>query len=259
MTAQRIRDLHRGNELLVLPNAWDAASAAVIQHAGAPAIATTSAGVAWSCGWPDGDQLPAEEVIAAVRRIVRVIDVPLSVDAEEGCSDDPSDVAAFVAKLVAAGVAGINIEDGSKSPDLLVAKLRAIRAVLNGRDLYINARTDVYLRGMASGDPAVADVLTRAKRYIEAGADGIFVPGIAATTEIRRVAEGIAPVPLNVMLVAGLAPHAELFAVGARRLSAGIALSLEAYAGAARKAAEFMGKIEPAAVTYPTLNALLKK
>lgn len=259
MSAQRLRDLHRGNELLVLPNAWDPASAAVVQHAGAPAIATTSAGVAWSCGWPDGDQLPAAEMIGAVRRVLRVVELPLTVDIEEGCSDDPEEVARLVATLVDEGVAGINIEDGSKSPDLLVAKLQAIRAALGKRDLFINARTDVYLRGMALGDAAVEEVLARAKRYIDAGIDGMFVPGISVIEEIRRVAEGIAPVPLNVMLVPGLPSHAELYSAGARRLSAGIALSLEAYAATARKAAEFMGKDAPTAVTYPLLNTLLKK
>ncbi|PTR27309.1 2-methylisocitrate lyase-like PEP mutase family enzyme [Luteibacter sp. OK325] len=259
MSAQRLRDLHRGSELLVLPNAWDPASAVVIQHAGAPAVATTSAGVAWSCGWPDGDQLPADEMIGAVRRILRVVDLPLTVDIEEGCSDEPSEVASLVATLVDAGVAGINIEDGSKSPDILVAKLKAIRATLGNRDLYINARTDVYLRGMAAGDAAVEEVTGRAKRYIAAGADGMFVPGVSATDEIRRLAEAITPAPLNVMLVPGLPSREELFAAGARRLSAGIALSLEAYANTARRAAEFMGKGEPAAVSYPMLNALLKK
>lgn len=259
MSAQRLRDLHRGSELLVLPNAWDPASAVVVQHAGAPAVATTSAGVAWSCGWPDGDQLPAGEMIGAVRRILRVVDLPLTVDIEEGCSDDPAEVANLVATLVDAGVSGINIEDGSKSPDLLVAKLRAIRATLGSRDLYINARTDVYLRGMATGSAAVDEVTSRAKRYIGAGTDGMFVPGVSATDEIRRLADAIAPAPLNVMLVPGLPPHADLFASGARRLSAGIALSLEAYANTARMAAEFMGKSEPSAISYPTLNALLKK
>jgi 2-methylisocitrate lyase-like PEP mutase family enzyme len=259
MSAQRLRDLHRGSELLVLPNAWDPASAAVIQHAGAPAVATTSAGVAWSCGWPDGDQLPADEMIGAVRRILRVVDLPLTVDIEEGCSDDPAEVANLVATLVDAGVAGINIEDGSKSPDLLVAKLKAIRATLGSRDLYINARTDVFLRGMATGDAAVDEVTGRAKRYIDAGTDGMFVPGVAAIDEIRRLAQAIAPVPLNVMLVPGLPSREELFAAGARRLSAGIALSLEAYANTARMAAEFMGKAAPAAVSYPMLNTLLKK
>jgi 2-methylisocitrate lyase-like PEP mutase family enzyme len=243
MSAQRLRDLHRGSELLVMPNAWDPASAAVIQHAGAPAVATTSAGVAWSCGWPDGDQLPADEMIGAVRRILRVVDLPLTVDIEEGCSDDPAEVANLVATLVDAGV----------------AKLKAIRATLGSRDLYINARTDVFLRGMASGDAAVDEVTGRAKRYIDAGTDGMFVPGVAAIDEIRRLAQAIAPVPLNVMLVPGLPSREELFAAGARRLSAGIALSLEAYANTARMAAEFMGKAAPAAVSYPMLNTLLKK
>lgn len=259
MQAQHLRDLHRRDELLVLPNAWDAASAAVIQRAGAPAVATTSAGVAWSCGWPDGDRLPSDEVYSAACRILRVLDVPLSLDTEEGCSDDPLEVGDLMLDLVEAGVSGINIEDGVGSPDLLVAKLVAIREALDGRDLFINARTDVYLRGLASGEAAVAEVLSRASRYIEAGADGMFVPGIVALDDIRRVAEGIAPVPLNVMLMPGLPSREELFAAGARRLSAGIALSLEAYEGTARAAADFMGKPAPEALGYGGLNGLLDR
>lgn len=259
MTAQRLRELHQGSELLVLPNAWDAGSAAIVQHIGAPAVATTSAGVAWSNGWPDGDQLPAVEMIAAAKRMARVVTVPLTIDIEEGCSDDPGEVAALVSALVDVGVAGINIEDGATSPDGLVAKLRAIRAALGGRDLFINARTDVYLRGMASGDAAVDEVLDRARRYTEAGADSLFVPGIAVVDEIRRVAKAIAPTPLNVMLVPGLPSRDELFAAGARRLSAGIALSLEAYASAAKLGAEFLGQREAPQITYPALNAILAR
>jgi 2-methylisocitrate lyase-like PEP mutase family enzyme len=258
MNAQRFRDLHTGPALFVLPNAWDAASAAVVCHAGASAVATTSAGVAWSCGWPDGDRLPADEMLAAVRRIVRVIDVPLTVDAEEGCSDDPAEVAAFIAALVDAGVAGINIEDGTKPPELLAAKLRAIRAVLGDRDLYINARTDIFLRGMAAGDAAVEEVLRRAALYREAGADGLFVPGIKAINEVRRVAAGAAPMPLNVMLVPGLPSREALYEAGARRLSAGIALSLEAYATTGRMAAELLEREAPE-IGYPSLNKLLDR
>lgn len=258
MNAQRFRELHAGPSLLVLANAWDAASAAVIQHAGAAAVATTSAGVAWSCGWSDGDQLPAAEMLAAVRRIARVVTVPLTVDIEEGCSDDPAEVAAFVASLVDAGVAGINIEDGSKPPEVLAAKLRAIRKALGSRDLYINARTDVYLRGLASGDAAVDEVLQRAGRYREAGADGLFVPGIAAIEDIRRVASAIGPMPLNVMVVPGLPSQEALFTAGARRFSAGIALSLEAYATAGRMAAELLATT-PKEIGYGTLNGLLAR
>jgi 2-methylisocitrate lyase-like PEP mutase family enzyme len=258
MNAQRFRDLHAGSTLLVLPNAWDAASAAVVQHAGASAVATTSAGVAWSCGWPDGDHLPPEEMLGAVRRIARAVDVPLTADIEEGCHDDPSEVASFVSALVDAGVAGINIEDGTKAPDILAAKLRAIRAALGSRDLYINARTDVFLRGMASGDAGVTEVLRRGALYREAGADGLFVPGIKALDEVRRVAGGIAPMPLNVMLVPGLPSRQDLFDAGARRLSAGIALSLEAYATAGRMAAELLEREAPD-VGYGTLNAWLAR
>lgn len=258
MNAQRLRDLHNGPALLVLPNAWDAASAAVVQHAGASAVATTSAGVAWSCGWPDGDRLPAEEMLAALSRIVRVIDVPLTADIEEGCHDDPSAVASFVSRLVDAGVAGINIEDGNKDPALLAAKLRAIREALGERDLYINARTDVFLRGMASGDAGVEEVLRRGALYRDAGADGLFVPGIKVIDEVRRVAAGIAPMPLNVMLVPGLPSRQQLFDAGARRLSAGIALSLEAYATAGRMAAELLEREAPD-VGYGTLNEWLAR
>jgi 2-methylisocitrate lyase-like PEP mutase family enzyme len=257
MTAQRLRDLHQGSDLLVLPNAWDAGSAAIVQHIGAPAVATTSAGVAWSNGWADGDKLPAAEMIAAARRMARVVTVPLSMDIEEGCSDDPAEVAALVEALVDAGVSGINIEDGAKSPDGLAVKLRAIRTALGSRDLFINARTDVYLRGMASGDAAVEEVLERAALYARAGADGMFVPGISVVDEIRRVSQAIAPMPLNVMLVPGLPSREALFAAGARRLSAGIALSLEAYASAARLGAEFLGKGEAAPITYGSLNTIL--
>ena len=258
MQAQRLRELHAGPSLLVLPNAWDAGSAAVIQQAGAPAVATTSAGVAWSCGWPDGDRLPAGEMLAAAIRIVRVLDVPLTVDIEEGCSDIPDEVGAFVASLAEAGVAGINIEDGTKEPSLLVAKLKAIRTALGTRDLFINTRTDVILRGMTSGDAAVDEVVARAKAYREAGGDGMFVPGIASTDDIRRVTDAIGDMPLNVMLVPNLPSRDALYAAGARRLSAGIALSLEAYATAGRMAAEFMGN-EPKETSYGVLNGLLTR
>ncbi|MGF6495744.1 2-methylisocitrate lyase-like PEP mutase family enzyme [Luteibacter sp. 621] len=259
MSASRFRDLHRTGALLVLPNAWDAGSAIAIQHAGAPAVATTSAGVAWACGWPDGDKLPASEILAATARIARVLAVPLSADIEEGGSTDPDEVGRFVASLVDAGVAGINIEDAGRDPSELTAKLRAIRAALGGRDLYINARTDIYLRGIASGDEAVGEVVRRAGLFREAGADGLFAPGIAKVDEIRRVASSLGEMPLNVMLVPGLPSHAELYDAGARRLSAGIALALDAYAGAAKGAAAFMGKAEPEALSYPLLNRLLDR
>ncbi len=150
MLDQLFRRLHDG-ELLILPNAWDAGSARLIESRGAKAIATTSAGLAWSRGYPDGDALPVEQLLSAVRAIARVIGVPLTIDVEGGYSNDPAAVAGLVAGILEAGAVGINIEDGSGSPALLCAKIAAAResAGRAGVELFINARTDVYLRGLA--------------------------------------------------------------------------------------------------------------
>ena len=177
-SANTFRALHYGNELLLLANAWDPGSARLIESLGARAIATTSAGLAWSRGYPDGDALPIEQLLTTARDIARVIRVPLSIDIEGGYSDDPAVVARVVSGIIDAGAVGINIEDGAGSPDLLCAKIEAARhsATRAGVDLFINVRTDVYLRGMASGDAAVREVIRRAERYRSAGCDGIFVP-----------------------------------------------------------------------------------
>ena len=157
MSIQVFRRLHEGPGLLVLPNAWDAGSARLIESVGAKAIATTSAGLAWAHGYPDGNVLPNDQLLAAIGDIARVIRVPLTVDIEAGYSDAPHAVAQLVARIAAVGVAGINIEDGAGSPDLLCKKIAAIRESIEhlGVDLFINTRTDVYLRGIASGDAAI--------------------------------------------------------------------------------------------------------
>src|SRR5260370_32599405 len=183
MSTPVFRKLHEGPALLMLPNAWDAGTARLIENLGAKAIATTSAGLAWSRGYPDGNALPDDQLIAAARDIVRVIRVPLTVDMEAGYSDDPHAVAQLVARVLAAGAVGINIEDGAGSPDLMCRKIVAIRESVAhlGVDLFINARTDVYLRGIASGAAAVEEVIHRASRYRAAGCDGLFVPALANT------------------------------------------------------------------------------
>jgi 2-methylisocitrate lyase-like PEP mutase family enzyme len=157
ITNDTFRILHRRPNLLILPNAWDAGSARLIESLGATAIATTSAGVAWSRGYPDGDALPIEQLLATAREIARVIRVPLTIDIEGGYSGDPAVVAQVVAGVIDAGAAGINIEDGAVLPDLLCAKIEAARqaASRTGVDLFINTRTDVYLRAFSSGDAAI--------------------------------------------------------------------------------------------------------
>src|SRR6185312_4688451 len=144
------------------PNAWDAASAAIFRQLGARAIATTSAGLAWSCGFADGDVLPREDLLGAVRQIRRVIaNLPLSVDIEGGYSDDPQAVADLVERLAELGVAGIDIEDGGRDASILAAKIGAIaaRSLDKGNDVFVNARCDVYLRELASGDDAVRETV----------------------------------------------------------------------------------------------------
>ena len=217
--AAAFRRLHAPGELLILPNAWDAGSAKVIESCGAAAIATSSAVVAWALGYPDGNALPPAMLTRTIEAIARVIDVPLTVDSEAGYSDDPIEAGDNVAAFASAGAAGINIEDGSDSPDLLCAKIEQIKKRVP--DLFVNARMDVLLRKLVSREKAIEEIAARAKRYRDAGADGIFVPMIADGDEIRAVVERIDPMPLNVLAIPSLPPASELRRLGVRRLSAG--------------------------------------
>ncbi|MCY7353612.1 MAG: isocitrate lyase/phosphoenolpyruvate mutase family protein [Lysobacter sp.] len=233
----RFLALHTASQPLLLTNAWDAASARLWQELGAPAVATSSAAVAWSRGYADGGALPQSELLSSLAGIVRVTSIPVTADIEDGYSDDPRVVAALVAEIAAAGAVGINIEDGASAPDALVAKIRAIRAALRDAPFFINARTDVYLRGMASDDAAVAMTIERLRMYRDAGADGGFVPGLASVTDAANIAAGIAPLLLNVMALPGLPPAAELQAAGVRRISTGPYLFKVAF-GAAKQATQ---------------------
>lgn len=218
--AAAFRRLHAPGEFLILPNAWDAGSARIIETCGAPAIATSSAAVAWAAGYPDGDALPPPILVRIIEAIVRVIGVPLSVDSEGGYSNDPATVGRNLADFASAGAVGINLEDGTESPDLLCAKIAEAKRL----DLFVNARIDVLLKKLVPPEQAIDEILARAARYREAGCDGIFVPMLANPDEIRTVAKAIDPLPLNVLVLPGLAPAAELRRFGARRLSAGAAI-----------------------------------
>jgi 2-methylisocitrate lyase-like PEP mutase family enzyme len=263
MSNHVFRSLHQGPALLLLPNAWDAITARLIESLGAKAIATTSAGLAWSRGYPDGNALPDDQLIAATCDIVRVIRVPLTVDIEAGYSDDPHAVARLVARVLAAGAVGINIEDGVGSPDLMCKKIAAIRENVAhlGVDLFINARTDVYLRGIASGATAVEEIIHRASRYRAAGCDGLFVPGLANTDVMEAIAAAVKPMPLNIIAVPNLPPMDMLQKHGVRRLSAGSAIAQAALGCTRQVAADFlagtMSEMFGAAVQYSAVNQLL--
>jgi 2-methylisocitrate lyase-like PEP mutase family enzyme len=241
MTVAAFRALH--DDFLILPNCWDAGTARLIAGLGARAIATSSAAVAWSHGYPDGDLLPRALVLATTRAIARVVDVPLSVDCEGGYSDDPSAVADLVAAVVDAGAVGINLEDGVAPPERLAAKIARIRERV---DVFVNARTDVYLRALVPPAERVRETLARAARYRDAGADGLFVPGVVDPAEIRAIADG-AGLPLNVLTRAGLPAGDELRALGVRRLSAGSGLAQWQWGHLTALARQFLadGRSEP--------------
>lgn len=242
---ERFVALHQVGEPLLLVNVWDAASAVLWQAAGAPAIATSSAAVAWSRGYADGGALPRADLLGSLRDIIRVTRVPITIDIENGYSDDPQAVAALAAEVVGAGAVGINLEDGAGSPDRLVAKIRAIRALPAASPLFINARTDVYLRGIAQGDAAVAETIARLSLYREAGADGGFVPGLADLRETAAIAAAV-PLAINVMAIPALPKPVELHAAGIKRISVGPGLFKVAY-GAGRAATEAFlnGDLQP--------------
>lgn len=243
--ADAFRSLHGGPRILILPNAWDPVTARLFASLGFPAVATSSAAVAWALDRADGEQLVREEMSAAVERMASAIEVPLTADMEAGYGATPAEVAETIRQVVAAGAVGVNLEDGTHDParplrDVLdqVTRLRAARGAAEeaGLNLFINARTDVYLR--RAGDPAgrFESTVERALAYLEAGGDSIFVPGLADIDTISRLAASI-PAPLNVILMDGTPSVAELDRAGVRRLSTGPRIAAAAL-GLARKAAE---------------------
>lgn len=253
--------LHRPGNPLVLTNVWDAASARIAAEAGAPAIATTSAGVSWSVGRADGGVVARDEALGQLARIVRAVRLPVSADIEDGFGATAEEVSETVAAVTALGVAGVNVEDawhGGPAPLRTVedqcARLAAVRAA--GEGLFVNARIDVYLRG--SGD--VAEAVERARAYVAAGADGVFVPGVADAAAIRTLVGEVAA-PLNVMVGPGSPSVKELAELGVARVSLGSAIAEAAYAVMRRAAAEAYstgtytaldGKLD-----YPVLNKLM--
>ena len=246
--AKTFRSLHHADQPLILANAWDAGSARLIESLGASAVATTSAGIDWALGYPDGNLLPIAQLAEMAASITRLIRIPLSVDFEAGYSDDPATVGENIKPLLDSGIAGINIEDGGQSPSLLAAKIERIKAVAaaKGLDLFVNARTDVYLRGLVPEAQRVAETLDRAKIYQTAGTDGLFVPGLTVQEGIEGVVRGTT-LPVNLLAWPGLAPAAELARLGVKRVSAGSGIAQRVWAEAERLARDFLqdGASEP--------------
>jgi len=237
--ARRLRDLHE-QPPLVLPNAWDAGSARAIEAAGAPAIATTSTGVAWAFGVDDAGELTQSAALTMIRAVCAAVSVPVTVDIEAGYGD----VAGTVTAVLEAGAVGINLEDSTErvldDPEVHAERIRAARAV--DAELVINARTDTYLFGDRTG------TIERAKLYADAGADVLFVPGVVDLPTIAELVRD-SPLPLNVMAGPGAPSVGELAQVGVARISVGPAITSAAYALATAAAKELLAHGTYAAMT----------
>lgn len=227
--ADALRALHSGPEALVLVNVWDAGSARIIEDLGFPAIATTSAGMAFSKGLPDGQKISSERMMAAVAEIAQAVNVPVTADAEAGYGDGPEHAAETARNVIMAGAVGMNFEDATgraEQPladlELQVERIRAIRerAAELRVPLVLNARTDVYLSQV--GDPAKRydEAIKRLQAYRDAGADCVFVPGIRDPETIRRLFSDLR-CPLNILAGPGSPSVAELTALGVKRISLG--------------------------------------
>jgi 2-methylisocitrate lyase-like PEP mutase family enzyme len=265
MRSDNFRKLHFGpKKPLLLPNVWDVAGARLIESLGAKAVATTSAGVAWSLGYQDGGPMPPRFQARLAREIVQVVKIPVSVDFEAGYSNPPSDVAENLKPLADAGIAGINIEDGTGGSSLLAKKIEAIKRLTAslGMDIFVNARTDVFLHNLVVDEKKVQETLDRAAIYRSAGADGFFVPALTDTAVIARITEGT-ELPLNLMASPDLPKADELARLGVRRLSAGAAVARIIYKHIARLSEDFLrngdcGVFAEEAMQYPELQKLFK-
>ena len=234
--AEVFASLHRAGAPLLLANAWDVASAVAIESAGAKAIATTSAGVAWSLGVPDAAGLGARKAAEVIARITAAVSVPVSADIEAGYGDSPDAVAATALAAVQAGAVGVNLEDRRERALLFETaqqadRLAAARAAARDVPVWINARTDVFL---GNGDD-VDEALQRARAYASAGASGFFVPGLTDDAGIRRIAEN-SSLPINVMVMNGVSPVSKLAKLGVARVSYGPIPFVEAMGALQKKA-----------------------
>ena len=227
--AEHLLALHRGNEPLVLVNAWDAVSARIVESLGFPAIATTSAGVAYTEGFPDGQKITREAMLARVARIVSAVRVPVTADLEGAYGNSEEAAVATARGAIGAGAVGLNFEDAADGSNALLdiesqcRRIAAMRGVANemGIPLVINARTDVFLANVGATDSwRLAESARRGNRYLQAGADCVFVPGVsdeAMIVDLVRTIHG----PINVLATAKTPPVSRLKEIGVSRISVG--------------------------------------
>jgi 2-methylisocitrate lyase-like PEP mutase family enzyme len=264
------RQMHRGPKPLLLPNVWDVASARVVEEAGFPAIATTSAGIAFSLGYPDGQKISREEMLARVGRIARAVKVPVTADVEAAYGNRPEDAAQTALGVIEAGAVGINLEDGTGDPGnplvelaLQLDKIRAIRetALNAGVLLVLNARTDVYLDQVGPPEARYFETISRVRAYRDAGADCVFVPGVRDSRVIAQLVRDV-QCPLNILAGVGSPSIPELEKLGVARVSLGSG-PMRATLGLMRRLAEELKtsgtySVLEGAPSHAQINAMLR-
>jgi len=268
--AARLKKLHHGPKTLVLANAWDAISARIVEETGFPAVATTSAGVAATLGYPDGQRVSRDEMLGVVARIARAVQIPVTADMEAGYGTTPDEMAEMARELIAAGAVGLNLEDMTGDDEssqvdlpLQVEKIRAIQEASSaaGVPLVINARTDIYLMPIGPAETRFERTVERLRAYAKAGAGSVFAPAVRDAETIAKLVKAV-EAPLNILLMPGVPNLNELEKLGVARASIGSGL-MRATLGATRKIATAMFErrddwaLFAEAVPYAEVNRLL--
>lgn len=266
--AEAFRAMHRGARILLLPNAWDAASARVFAGSGFGAIATTSAGIAFSLGYPDGQRISREEMLGVVRRIAAAVAVPVTADVEAGYGNRPEDAARTTREVAAAGAVGMNLEDASHDPlqplfdlTLQVERVKAVLEAAQEVPMVLNARTDVYLLQLETPEKRYDAALRRLAAYRDAGADCVFVPGLGDAATIARLVKDL-QCPVNILVGPGFPSVPELHKLGVARVSVGSS-AMRATLGLVKRIAEELkntgtyGALE-GAIAFADLNRMMQ-
>jgi len=270
--AEKLRKLHHGPRILALPNAWDAVSARILEELGYPAIATSSAAVAFSLGYPDGQRISRREMLEVVTRIAHAVKVPVTADMESGYGLSPEEIAETTKQLVASGAVGLNFEDITGDDEsshvelgLQVKKIRAIRdtSAALGVPLVINARTDVYLMPIGPAATRFERTVERLRAYRDAGADCLFAPGVCDPEIIAKLVTALGA-PLNILVSQGCPSLDDLEKMGVARASAGSSAMRAAMGAFQRVAKDWLAhgsydSLQQVTVPYPELNSMMAR
>ena len=255
--ANAFRALHQGSKILLLPNAWDVSSACIFEETGVSAIATTSAGIAFTLGYPDGQKISRHEMLAVVARIAAKVNLPVTADVEAGYGNRPEDAALTTEGVIKAGAVGMNLEDATRDAQhpladlsLQLEKILAVREMAQrvGVPLVLNARTDVYLAQVGAPETRYDETVRRLAAFRDAGADCLFAPGVRDSKVIQQLV-GELKHPINILAGPGSLSVPELQKLGVARVSLGSS-PMRATLGLVRRIAqELLG-----AGTYNTLQ-----